>query len=61
MERNPEGVAWQALPFHSNEGQLSEETAPDTSHKKIRHVHIPKCGIRGWLLVSKPERKQRMR
>ena len=61
MERNPEGMEQQAVPFHSNEGQLSEETAPDTSHKKIRPMHTPKCGIRGWLLVSEPERKPRMR
>ena len=55
MERNPEGVEWQALPFHSNEGQRSEETAPDTSHKKIRNMHMTKFGIWGWLLVSKLE------
>lgn len=33
-DRYPEGKEQRVFPFHSNEGQLSEEAASDTLHKK---------------------------
>lgn len=47
-----------ALPFI--EGQLSEETAPDTSHKKIRHVHMPNVAFEATLALNL-KAKQRMK